>query len=55
MDIIFIRELRVQTTIGVHPWERRVRQTQPRAENDPEPEPHFPNDNRSARRWGVCS
>lgn len=27
MDIIFIRELRVQTTIGVHPWERCVRQT----------------------------
>jgi dihydroneopterin aldolase len=22
MDIIFIRELRVETTIGVHPWER---------------------------------
>lgn len=27
MDIIFIRELRVETTIGVHPWERQTRQT----------------------------
>ncbi len=27
MDIIFIRELQVETTIGVHPWERRIRQT----------------------------
>lgn len=27
MDIIFIRELRVQTIIGVHPWERQTRRT----------------------------
>ena len=27
MDIIFIHELRVQTLIGVHPWERDTRQT----------------------------
>lgn len=27
MDIIFIRELLVETTIGVHPWERQIRQT----------------------------
>ncbi len=27
MDIIFIHELRVQTIIGVHPWERDTRQT----------------------------
>jgi len=27
MDIIFIHELRVETTIGVHPWERQIRQT----------------------------
>ncbi|MDS4042668.1 MAG: dihydroneopterin aldolase [Candidatus Competibacter sp.] len=27
MDIIIIRELRIETTIGVHPWERRNRQT----------------------------
>ncbi|NJM10789.1 MAG: dihydroneopterin aldolase [Synechococcaceae cyanobacterium SM1_2_3] len=27
MDIIFIRELRIETTIGVHPWERQIRQT----------------------------
>ena len=27
MDIIFIRELRIETTIGVHPWERYIRQT----------------------------
>jgi 7,8-dihydroneopterin aldolase/epimerase/oxygenase len=27
MDIIFIRELRIETIIGVHPWERQVRQT----------------------------
>ncbi|MBK8896305.1 MAG: dihydroneopterin aldolase [Candidatus Competibacteraceae bacterium] len=26
MDIIFIHELRVQTLIGVHPWERENRQ-----------------------------
>ncbi|MCB1920975.1 MAG: dihydroneopterin aldolase [Candidatus Competibacteraceae bacterium] len=27
MDIIFIRELRVETTIGVHPWERGSRRS----------------------------
>ncbi len=27
MDIIFIRELRIQTIIGVHPWERQTRRT----------------------------
>jgi dihydroneopterin aldolase len=27
MDIIFIRELRVDTVIGVYDWERKVRQT----------------------------
>ncbi len=27
MDIIFIRDLRVETLIGVYPWERRIRQT----------------------------
>ena len=27
MDIIFIHELRLETTIGVHPWERDIRQT----------------------------
>ena len=27
MDIIFIRELRIETTIGVYAWERQVRQT----------------------------
>ncbi|PIE83741.1 MAG: dihydroneopterin aldolase [Candidatus Contendobacter odensis] len=26
MDIIFIRELRVETIIGVHCWERQIRQ-----------------------------
>ena len=25
MDIIFIRELRIETLIGVHPWERQAR------------------------------
>ena len=25
MDIIFIRELRIETLIGVHPWERQTR------------------------------
>ncbi len=25
MDIIFIRELRIDTLIGVHPWERQTR------------------------------
>ena len=27
MDIVFIRELRADTVIGVHDWERKVRQT----------------------------
>ena len=27
MDIIFIHELRIEVTIGVHPWERQIRQT----------------------------
>ena len=27
MDIIFIHELLIETTIGVHPWERDLRQT----------------------------
>lgn len=27
MDIIFIHELHVETVIGVHPWERQIRQT----------------------------
>ncbi len=27
MDIIFIHELRIETTIGVHPWERDLRRT----------------------------
>ena len=27
MDIIFIRELRVDTIIGIYDWERRIRQT----------------------------
>lgn len=27
MDIIFIRDLRVETLIGVHPWERQQRRT----------------------------
>ena len=27
MDIVFIRELRVDTVIGVYDWERRIRQT----------------------------
>ena len=27
MDIIFIRELRIEALIGVHPWERQIRQT----------------------------
>lgn len=27
MDIVFIRELRADTIIGVYDWERRVRQT----------------------------
>ncbi len=27
MDIIFISELRIQTIIGIFPWERQVKQT----------------------------
>jgi dihydroneopterin aldolase len=27
MDIIFLRDLRVDTVIGIYEWERRVRQT----------------------------
>lgn len=27
MDIVFVREFRVDTIIGIHAWERRVRQT----------------------------
>ena len=27
MDIIFLRELRIDTVIGVYDWERRIRQT----------------------------
>ncbi len=27
MDIIFIRELRIDTVIGIYDWERRIRQT----------------------------
>ncbi|MDX1654630.1 MAG: dihydroneopterin aldolase [Candidatus Competibacteraceae bacterium] len=27
MDIVFIRQLKVETVIGVHDWERRIRQT----------------------------
>ena len=27
MDIVFIRELRIDTVIGVYDWERQVRQT----------------------------
>ncbi|MEH6637371.1 MAG: dihydroneopterin aldolase, partial [Halioglobus sp.] len=27
MDIVFIRELRVDTVIGVYDWEREIRQT----------------------------
>lgn len=27
MDIVFIRELRADTVIGVYDWERRIRQT----------------------------
>ncbi len=27
MDIVYIRELRIDTIIGLHPWEREVRQT----------------------------
>jgi len=27
MDIVFLHELRLQTSIGVYPWERKVAQT----------------------------
>lgn len=27
MDIVFIRELRVDTVVGIYDWERRIRQT----------------------------
>ena len=27
VDITFLRDLRIETTIGVHEWERRIRQT----------------------------
>lgn len=27
MDIVFINDLRVDTVIGIHEWERRIRQT----------------------------
>ncbi len=27
MDIVFVRELGIDTVIGVHGWERRIRQT----------------------------
>lgn len=27
MDIIFIRELRIDTVIGIHDWERQIKQT----------------------------
>lgn len=27
MDIIFLHDLRVETTIGIYEWERRIRQT----------------------------
>ena len=27
MDVIFIHDLRIETMIGVHEWERRIRQT----------------------------
>ncbi|MGH8369659.1 MAG: dihydroneopterin aldolase [Gammaproteobacteria bacterium] len=27
MDIVFIRELRIDTVVGVYDWERRIRQT----------------------------
>lgn len=26
MDIVYIRELRVDSVIGIHPWERNIRQ-----------------------------
>lgn len=27
MDIIFLRDLRIETVIGIYDWERRIRQT----------------------------
>lgn len=27
MDIVFIRDLRIDATIGIYPWERRIKQT----------------------------
>lgn len=27
MDIVFVRELRIDTVIGIYDWERRIRQT----------------------------
>ena len=27
MDIVFIRELRIDTVIGIYDWEREIRQT----------------------------
>ncbi len=27
MDTVYIRELRIDAIIGIHPWERRIRQT----------------------------
>lgn len=27
MDIVFLRELRIDTVIGIYDWERRIRQT----------------------------
>ncbi|MFT4608124.1 MAG: dihydroneopterin aldolase, partial [Chitinophagales bacterium] len=27
MDIVFIRELQIETVIGIYDWERKVRQT----------------------------
>ncbi|HEX5340757.1 MAG TPA: dihydroneopterin aldolase [Gammaproteobacteria bacterium] len=27
MDIVFIRELRIDTVVGIYDWERRIRQT----------------------------
>lgn len=27
MDIIFIRDLRIETVIGIYPWEREIKQT----------------------------
>ena len=27
MDIVFVRELRIETVIGIYDWERKIRQT----------------------------